>query len=144
MHHLLVFTVDNQRFAIDINVVDRVLMAMEVNLMPNASNGELGLINLQGKILPIFDIRKLLNYPEREMELDDQFIICFHQEKIVAIWVDAVMKVHSISKEVDMSLHELPIDARGAKYIIDEDGKPILIYSLSELLPHRKLMETQL
>ncbi len=70
-HQHLVFHLDEQRYAIKLSEVKKVTRAVQITNLAEAPEFLLGLINLQGDIIPIIDIRRALHLPDREMELSD-------------------------------------------------------------------------
>lgn len=90
---LVVFTLDEQRYALRRAAVERVVRAVEVTPLPEAPEIVLGMINAQGRIVPVVNVRKRFRLPEREVELSDQFIIARTSRRTVALVVDAVNDV---------------------------------------------------
>lgn len=72
---LVVFTLDQQRYAFSCSLVDRIIRAIEITSVPKESENLAGVINVQGRIIPVIDIRHLLGLSPREMTLDDHMII---------------------------------------------------------------------
>jgi len=56
-------------------------------------------VNFHGKIIPVFNIRKRFNLPDKETNLNDRFIIAHTSKRMVALIVDSVPNVTSKSKE---------------------------------------------
>ena len=90
---LVVFTLDEQRYGLRLATVERVVRAVEVTPLPNAPEIVLGMINVQGRIIPVVNVRKRFRRPEREIGLSDQFIIARTPRRTVALVVDAVSDV---------------------------------------------------
>src|SRR5471030_2507651 len=90
---LVVFTLDEQRYALRLAVVERVVRAVAVTPLPKAPEIVLGMINVQGRIVPVVNARKRFRRPEREAEVSDQFIIARTARRTVALVVDAVSAV---------------------------------------------------
>ena len=90
---LVVFTLDEQRYGLRLATVERVVRAVEVTPLPNAPEIVLGMINVQGRIIPVVNVRKRFRRPEREIGLSDQFIIARTLRRTVALVVDAVSDV---------------------------------------------------
>jgi chemotaxis signal transduction protein len=86
----LVFHLDQRKFALDLDVVDRVVQAAETIPLVHESEHVRGLINISGDVIPVVDTRILLGAPSREMELEDRFILVHANGKRVALHVDAV------------------------------------------------------
>lgn len=90
---LVVFALDEARYALRLATVERVVRAVEVTPLPKAPEIVLGMINAQGRIVPVFNVRKRFSLPEREVGLSDQFIIARTARRTVALVVDAVHEV---------------------------------------------------
>ena len=90
---LVVFTLDEQRYAMRLAAVERVVRAVEITPLPKAPEIVLGMINAQGRVVPVVNVRKRFRRLEREVELSDQFIIARTSRRTVALVVDAVNDV---------------------------------------------------
>ena len=101
IHQLVVFTMDGQRYAVPLSVVDRVVRMVEITPVPQIPEIVLGVINAQGRIIPVVDIRKRFCLPARAPHLSDQLLIARTSKRAVALVVDAVSEVVTLSsKEV--------------------------------------------
>lgn len=69
------FKLDDQRFGLRINQVERIIRAIEITPLPQAPQYVLGIINIHGDVIPILDIRKRFQFHEKIVSLNDQFII---------------------------------------------------------------------
>ena len=54
----VVFRLDKQRYALSLAAVERVVRAAEVTLLPNAPPIVLGAIDVGGRVLPVFNVRR--------------------------------------------------------------------------------------
>ncbi|MDQ2687275.1 MAG: chemotaxis protein CheW [Armatimonadota bacterium] len=89
----VVFTLDQKRFGIPLHVVERIVQVVEVTPVPQAPAVILGIINVQGLIVPVFDLRALLGLPAREIQITDQIVIARTPSQMVALLVDEVRGV---------------------------------------------------
>ena len=87
---LIVFSVDGQRFALRLAVVDRIERMVEITPLPKAPENVLGVVNRQGQIVPVFNLRHRLHLLDRDVEPVDQIIFARTQRRQVALAVDAV------------------------------------------------------
>lgn len=131
----LIFTLDKQRYAMGLEGVEKVIRAVEMNTLPEGQDLLLGLINMQGTIIPVLNIRKHFYLPQREMEINDRIIISNASELTVAFIVDTVEGVVEIpEKQVDKSKKIFP----KLDQYIDGVGKlkdnTVLIYNMNNLL----------
>lgn len=87
---LVVFTLDDSRFALLLTAVERVVHAVEVTPLPKAPEIIWGVINLRGEVVPVVNVRRRLCLPERDIALRDQFIVARTSRRPVALAADAV------------------------------------------------------
>ena len=132
--HIVVFILDEQRYALHLSAVERVIRAVEVTSLPKAPEIVLGIVNVEGCVIPVVNIRKRFRLPEREINPSDQFVIAHTSRRAVALMVDIVSGVVECSEqEVTAAEKILP----GMQYIEGviklEDGM-ILIHNLDKFL----------
>ncbi|MHB8581245.1 MAG: chemotaxis protein CheW [Ignavibacteriaceae bacterium] len=90
IEQIVVFKLDEQRYALRLSAVERIVQAVEITPLPKAPAIVLGVINVGGKIIPVVNIRKRLNFKEREIQLNDQFIIAKTLKRNIVLSVDEV------------------------------------------------------
>ncbi|MEK6672156.1 MAG: chemotaxis protein CheW [Nitrospirota bacterium] len=73
--HLVVFRLDDNRFALHLSAVARVIRIVEAVPLPKAPDIVTGVINIQGKIVPVVNIRKRFRIKERAVDINDHMII---------------------------------------------------------------------
>ena len=95
---VLVFTLDEPRFALKLSAVERVVRAVDITPLPKAPEIVLGVINVQGQVVPVVDIRRGMRLPARDLTLDDQFILARTSRRLVALAVDAVVGVRDLAQ----------------------------------------------
>lgn len=105
-NQILVFTLDEPRYALNLAAVERVVRAVEITPLPKAPEIVLGVINVQGQIVPVVDVRKRLHLPAREMHLDDQFIIARTSRRLVALVVDSVVGIRALADQEMVSAQQ--------------------------------------
>jgi purine-binding chemotaxis protein CheW len=64
---LVVFALDEQRYALRLTAVERIVRAVEVTPLPKAPQIVLGVIDAQGRIIPVVDVRQRFRLTEREV-----------------------------------------------------------------------------
>jgi purine-binding chemotaxis protein CheW len=96
---LLVFTLDDRLYALHLFQVDRVIRSVDATPLPQAPEIVLGFVDLAGMVLPLLNTRKRFGIVERDIGIDDQFIIARTSRRVVALAVDRVRDV--IERPVD-------------------------------------------
>jgi purine-binding chemotaxis protein CheW len=99
LHQLVVFTLDDQRYAVSLSVVERIVRLVEITPVPGAPEMVFGVINVEGCITPVVDIRKRFRLPARELALNDQLIVVRTRKRKVALVVNTVTEVVALPTE---------------------------------------------
>ena len=133
-NQFVVFTLDEQRFGLELTAVERVVRRVEITPLPKAPEIVLGVVNVRGRVIPVVDIRRRFRLPERKPALSDQIIIARTAQRPVALAVDAAIEVLDRPQEdIIEALRVLP----GIEYVEGvlklEDGL-ILIHDLNRFL----------
>ena len=90
---LVVFRLDEQRYALSLAAVERIVRAAEVTLLPNAPPIVLGALDVEGRVLPVLNIRRRFGLREREVSPADQFLIARTAPRTVVLVVDEAQGV---------------------------------------------------
>lgn len=90
---LVVFRLDERSYAVHLSQVARVVRAVDCTPLPGAPDIVVGVIDLEGTLLPVLNIRKRFGLPDRDITVDDQFIIARASGRTVALIADAVVGV---------------------------------------------------
>ena len=85
---LIVFGLGEQRYALSLDAVERVVRAVEVTPLPGAPAIVLGAIDVGGCVLPVLNLRRRFLLPEREIGPSDQFLIAQIPGRAVALVID--------------------------------------------------------
>jgi purine-binding chemotaxis protein CheW len=91
--HLLVFTLDDQHYALQLAAVERTARMVEITPLPQAPVVVRGVITVHGRIIPVLDIRQRFHLPPRETLLSDQLLIARTKRRTVALIADSVVGV---------------------------------------------------
>src|ERR1043165_273165 len=90
---LVAFTLDGQHYALRLASVERLVRMVEVIPLPKAPSIVMGVINVQGRIIPVLNLRKRLRLREQEPELSHQIIVARSSARSVGLAVDSVTGV---------------------------------------------------
>jgi len=93
---IVLFSLEEPRYALYLSEVVKVERAVEITSLPKAPQVVSGVINYHGEIIPVIDIRKLFRLPQRDIHLEDQFIIARTSHRHVVLVVDSVNGVYDI------------------------------------------------
>ncbi len=87
----VLFLVDEQVYALDIGEVERIVRAVEVKPLPESPAHVRGIVNVQGRVLPVIDLRLRFGRPGRDIRLEDHFIVARTPGISVIVPVDAAL-----------------------------------------------------
>lgn len=131
---LVVFTLDECRYALPLSAVERAVRMVEITLLPKAPGIVLGVVNLQGRIIPVLNIRQRFRLPERDTGVSDQLLIARTPRRTVALAVDTVSAV------IDQSPQEAVAPSMivpGLEYlagVMKRDDGMLFIHNLDQFL----------
>jgi len=89
----VVFLLDDQRYALRASVVERVVGAVHVTPLSKAPDIVLGVVCMQGRVIPVVNVRRRFRLPERLIALTDQLIVAHTRRRPVALVADRVTGV---------------------------------------------------
>ncbi|MBL7113516.1 MAG: chemotaxis protein CheW [Bacteroidales bacterium] len=130
---LFIFTIEGQRFGLDLEVVQRIERAAEITKVPESPALISGIIDYHGKIVPVFDLRKKLKLPDKELSAEMRFLLIRTESKHLIIVADVVEGVINVPAEVIMPGTEIDKDLIQAAIVRLADGV-IFIYDVEKFL----------
>jgi purine-binding chemotaxis protein CheW len=131
---IVIFTLDGLNYALPLQSVLRVIHAVEITFLPNAPEIIPGVINVQGRIIPVIDIRKRFGLPEREIGLEDRMIIADTGKRQVVLSADTVPGFIELSDRQMVVTSDLLQFGGNLKGIAKMEDGLILIYDLEKFL----------
>ena len=87
---LVLFTLDDRRIALKLFSVERVIRAVVIAPLPGAPSIVLGVINVEGTVVPVVDMRSRFGLSARPPDIDDQYILVRTSTRILAVVADEV------------------------------------------------------
>lgn len=96
---LVVFSLGDQRYALDLRRVERVVRMVALAPLPRAPEIVSGLFDLHGELLPAIDMRKRFRLPPRPAQLEDHLVVARTSRRRLALHVDRVESVVRIPRE---------------------------------------------
>lgn len=87
---LVVFLLDGRRYGLVLAATERVLPMVAVSPLPGAPDVVLGVIDLHGEVVPVFDLRRRLALPAVDYGPAARLVIARTTRRRVAVAVDDV------------------------------------------------------
>lgn len=113
------FFLDKEIYAVPIFLVHDIKEMLPYSRLPNQPPALLGVINLRGNIVPVFDLRRIIGLPPRPFDRKTVLIVLDIGEKMNAIVVDAIRDVATIESHTRQATPLLgrEVAAEYAKFI---------------------------
>jgi purine-binding chemotaxis protein CheW len=134
LSQFVVFRLDEQRYAMSLAAVARVVPAMEITVLPNAPPLVLGIIDIEGQVLPVFNLRRRLQLLERALRPADQLVIARTSRQTVALIVDEAQMVLAVSPVEIAAVREIAPKVEPVVGVIKLPDGLVLIHDLEKFL----------
>ena len=93
----VLFVIDDQTYALQLSEVERIVRAVEVKRLPEVPPHVRGVVNVQGRVLPVVDLRARFGERSRPIALDDHFIIARTAGLSLILAADSVLGSREVS-----------------------------------------------
>lgn len=141
MDSYLFFNLDQYNFALPIDKVDKTIRVVAITELPRAPEIVLGIINLNGNIIPVINLRKKLGLIARPLQLSDKFIIVFTKKNYLALWVDDIQDVIRVPDNYIVKAQNLYFNIDLVKASIKYQNDIFLIYDLEKCLNNKEKID---
>ena len=131
---LVVFTLNEWRYALHLAAVERIVLIAAITPLPKAPEIVLGVVDIQGHIVPVVDIRKRFRLPERQIQLSDHLIIASTCKHAVALRVDEVGGVITRPHEDRTTAEQILPNLQYLEGVVKLEDGLILIHDLDTFL----------
>lgn len=131
---IVVFTLSDRRYGLPLSVVERVVRVVDVTSLPKAPDIVLGVVNVQGRVIPVIDARRRFRLPERAIALTDQMMVARTERRPVALMVDSVTGVLEYSEREAVGAQDVLPDLQYVEGLVKLEDGLILIHNLDTFL----------
>ncbi len=131
---LVVFILDAMRCALRLSCVERIVRVVEIAALPEAPEIVLGIVNVEGEIIPVVNVRKRFCLPERELDLNSHLVIARTTRRKVALVVDAATGVVEGSAENTSAGAEILLHMDYVQGVVRLEDGLVLIHDLDTFL----------
>lgn len=130
----VVFCLDKGRYALPLAAVDRIVRAVHVTALPQAPDIVLGAIDVQGRVLPVFNIRRRFRLPERAIDPADHFLIARTAQRTVVLVIDSARGVLEGPATDLIRAQSIAPDLEHLQGVIQLEDGLVLIHDLEHFL----------
>ncbi len=104
----VLFTVDDQIYALDLWEVERIVRAVEVKPLPEVPVYVAGVVDVHGRVTPVIDLRLRFDQLTRPIDVNDHFVIAHTPTHQVILPVDTALGSREIPVDTIPPDTELP------------------------------------
>ena len=134
MQQLVVWMLGTQSYALPFSVVDRVVRSVEVTPLPDAPEIVSGIINVQGRIIPVVNMRARFGLPPGDISLTDQIVLARTSRRRLAFFVDVVQGMVDYPETAIVSADDIASDMGCIAGVLKFEDGLILIQDLERCL----------
>jgi len=147
-HQFLTFILAGEEYGVDILCVQEIRGWATATELPKTPDYVLGVLNLRGIMVPIFDLRKMFHLSQAEFDSDTVIVIVKvsynAEEKIVGLVVDAISDVYNVAED---SIQEAPeigdaVDTEFIKGLTSVEDKTVILLDIDLLVSVGALKRT--
>ena len=135
-HQFIKFMVAELTFGIEITQIHQILKPQQIFKVPNTAPYIEGLLNLRGRVLTVFNLRKRFALPEKENDDNTKIIIVTMDEFLLGFIVDSVTEIVRVpDEEIEPTPPSLQgLDKRFLSGVAKVDDNVILLLDLTKVL----------
>ena len=136
VQQLIKFMVADESFGIEITQIYQILKPQEIFKVPNTPPFIEGLLNLRGRVLTVFNLRKRFGLPDKENDDNTKIIIVNVNELLLGFIVDSVTEIIRVpdGEIVDTPPTLKNFDRRFISGVAKENEKLILLLNFDKVL----------
>ncbi|MGE5474101.1 MAG: chemotaxis protein CheW [Ignavibacteriales bacterium] len=132
----VVFGIEDESFALDIEKVKEIIKPIEIAHVPNVPEFIEGMINMRGKVHAVINIRSKFKIPKKEFDEGTKIILVNMNSMLAGIIVDGVSEIVRVD---DQDIGETPeiITKASPEYIkgvIKKDEKMLIVLDIDRVI----------
>ena len=131
---IVLFALDKQLFGVPLMAVVKVVRVVEITPLPGGPAFIRGVINVQGRVMPVLDLRRRFGLAERPLELSDQLLITRSAGRDLALLADSACEVREYPEPMLTAASEIFPDLPFLAGVVKLPDGLILLQDLESLL----------
>lgn len=136
---LLEFRVAREHYAVERRHVQEVCPLRELTPLPGTPGFLLGLVNVRGRVLPVFDLKKLFELPEQGLADMHRIVLIRGNDMELGLMADTVIGVRSIPRaSLQPSLPTLT--GIRAQYLLGVTDERLVVLDLDSVLADPRIL----
>lgn len=131
---ILQFKIQDACLGCDVTELEQILPMMTLELIPNSPPHLQGMMNLNGTLIPVFDLASYLNLQHLSYNLDTSILLAKTDDKPVGFIVDRVVDLFHVEKN---TIQQDDLFKEKKSYYLGNvviDNKPCLILQFLQII----------
>jgi purine-binding chemotaxis protein CheW len=138
--HLATFHVGREEYGVEVRRVQEIIRVPPITQVPRAPERLRGVVNLRGRVIPVFDLKRTLGLGEVELQRASRIVVVRLRDRLLGLLVDSASQV----LRVPLSAIAPAPDEAGAADVAGVRGVARLKERLIILLDLEKALATEL
>lgn len=141
---LVVFKLAEEEYAVKIGQVKEIINLAEVTSLPQAHLSVEGVINLRGKIIPIFNLKKRLELANQQYSSQARVMVVEVDSQLLGIKVDEAVEVLRLDTNAIQALPRLVSQVENQSFVVGVgklEERLIVILDLTKVLSNEEIQE---
>jgi purine-binding chemotaxis protein CheW len=131
---VVVFRLGEQRYGLRLGTVERIVRAVEVAPLPKGPDIVTGVVNVEGRVVPVLNVRERFGLPHKEITSSDQFLIARTARRPVILVVDEALGIVECSPSDVVEAGEIVPGLEQVQGVIKLENGLVLIHDLEKFL----------
>jgi purine-binding chemotaxis protein CheW len=136
---VLEFRLAQERYAVEVRQVREVQPFVELTPLPCTPAFVLGIVNVRGRMLPVFDLKKLLGLPDPGITDLHQIILVGNHELELGLLADVVDRISSIPVD-RLQPAWATLAGAGAAYVKGVTDTALVVLDVERILTDPKII----
>ncbi len=135
LKQLVCFRLANEEYAVPITDIQEVIRIQKIAPLPQVPAFCLGVINLRGSVISVFDMRKKLHLPDKGFDENTKIIVASVDDVVFSMVVDEILENIKLEpSQVDKApTIKMKIDKECVAGLGELDGRMITILDLKKV-----------
>lgn len=132
---LVCFKLAEEEYAVDITHVQEVIRVQRITSIPQMPDFVLGVVNIRGNVVPVFDLRRRFSLQEKEFDNSTKMLVAKIGPDLISVIVDEILDNIKIEcSHIDPSPNvKMQIDRECVRGIGELEGRMIVIVDLYKI-----------
>ncbi len=133
----ITFSIGEEEYGVDITLVQEIIRYVKPTMVYNSDPVIKGVTNFRGRVIPVIDMRRKFNLPEKEYDSYTVVVVIEVDGKTMGLLVDRVLDITSFTEEtlqaVDQEFAE-EVKTQYLSYMGKADNRIVMILEPTKIL----------